>query len=92
MHRPAPFSHHSSVACPHKAANRIRVHTNPINTLTLAEAHYSHGVTFGDTPAVAGCMDFPVNPAKRHNNSAESKWQPRSVACSPHGRKNYTHA
>ncbi|KAF5225366.1 hypothetical protein ECC02_001544 [Trypanosoma cruzi] len=33
-HRPAPFSHHSSVACPHKVANRIRVHTNRINTLT----------------------------------------------------------
>ncbi|EKG02229.1 hypothetical protein TCSYLVIO_006752 [Trypanosoma cruzi] len=34
MHRPAPFSHHSSIACPHKATNRIRVHTNPTNTLT----------------------------------------------------------
>ncbi|RNF01431.1 hypothetical protein TcG_11477 [Trypanosoma cruzi] len=34
MHRPAPFSHHSSAACPHKVANTIRVHTNPINTLT----------------------------------------------------------
>ncbi|RNC32354.1 hypothetical protein TcCL_Unassigned05044, partial [Trypanosoma cruzi] len=34
MHRPAPFSHHSSVACPHKLANRTRAHTNPINTLT----------------------------------------------------------
>ncbi|RNC35531.1 hypothetical protein TcCL_Unassigned01561 [Trypanosoma cruzi] len=33
-HRPAPFSHHSSVACPHKIANRIRVHANPINTFT----------------------------------------------------------
>ncbi|RNC41705.1 hypothetical protein TcCL_NonESM08733 [Trypanosoma cruzi] len=31
---PAPFSHYPSVACPHKVANRIRVHTNPINTLT----------------------------------------------------------
>ncbi|ESS54891.1 hypothetical protein TCDM_13688 [Trypanosoma cruzi Dm28c] len=34
MHRPAPFSHHSSIACPHKVANRIRVHTKPTNTLT----------------------------------------------------------
>ncbi|RNC34944.1 hypothetical protein TcCL_Unassigned02228 [Trypanosoma cruzi] len=34
MHRPAPFSHPSSVACPHKVANTIKVHTNPINTLT----------------------------------------------------------
>ncbi|ESS61647.1 hypothetical protein TCDM_10756 [Trypanosoma cruzi Dm28c] len=31
---PAPFSHHSSIACPHKVANRIRAHTNPTNTLT----------------------------------------------------------
>ncbi|RNC39254.1 hypothetical protein TcCL_NonESM11417, partial [Trypanosoma cruzi] len=64
MHRPAPFSHHSSIACPHKLANRIRVHTNPINP-SLAEAHYSHGVTtFEDTPAVAGCMEFPCHPCE----------------------------
>ncbi|RNC35809.1 hypothetical protein TcCL_Unassigned01277 [Trypanosoma cruzi] len=32
---------------------------------SLAEAHYSHGVaTFGDTPAVAGCMEFPCQPCK----------------------------
>ncbi|KAF5222393.1 hypothetical protein ECC02_004424 [Trypanosoma cruzi] len=64
MHRPAPFSHHSSVACPHKVANTIRVHTNPINP-SLDKAHYSHGVTtFEDTPAVAGCMKFPCQPCK----------------------------
>ncbi|RNC33517.1 hypothetical protein TcCL_Unassigned03783 [Trypanosoma cruzi] len=64
MHRLAPFSHHSSVACPHKVANTIRVHTNPIIP-SLAEAHYSHGVTtFGDTPAAAGCMEFPCQPRK----------------------------
>ncbi|KAF5215938.1 hypothetical protein ECC02_011335 [Trypanosoma cruzi] len=34
MHRPAPFYHPSSVACPHKVANKIRVHTNPTIPLT----------------------------------------------------------
>ncbi|KAF5221751.1 hypothetical protein ECC02_005107 [Trypanosoma cruzi] len=34
MHRPALFSHHSIIACPQKVANRNRVYTNPINTLT----------------------------------------------------------
>ncbi|RNC35341.1 hypothetical protein TcCL_Unassigned01792 [Trypanosoma cruzi] len=61
---PAPFSHHSSVACPHKAANRTGVHKNPIIP-SLAEAHYSHGVTaFGDTPAVAEGMEFPWQPCE----------------------------
>ncbi|RNC34254.1 hypothetical protein TcCL_Unassigned02967 [Trypanosoma cruzi] len=32
---------------------------------SLAEAHYSHGVTtFGGTPAVAGCMEFPCQPCE----------------------------
>ncbi|KAF5216368.1 hypothetical protein ECC02_010866 [Trypanosoma cruzi] len=37
MHRPAPFYRPSGFACPHMVANRIRVHTNPINP-SLAEA------------------------------------------------------
>ncbi|RNC55354.1 hypothetical protein TcCL_ESM07146 [Trypanosoma cruzi] len=39
--------------------------TQTQSTPSLDEAHYSHGVTtFGDTPAVAGCMEFPCQPCK----------------------------
>ncbi|RNC61095.1 hypothetical protein TcCL_ESM01105 [Trypanosoma cruzi] len=38
--------------------------TQTQSTPSLAEAHYSHGVTFGDTPAVAGCMEFSCQPCK----------------------------
>ncbi|RNF13290.1 hypothetical protein TcG_08574 [Trypanosoma cruzi] len=39
--------------------------TQTQSTLSLAEAHYSHGVTaFEDTPAVAGCTEFPFKPRK----------------------------
>ncbi|RNC36670.1 hypothetical protein TcCL_Unassigned00329, partial [Trypanosoma cruzi] len=32
---------------------------------SLAKPNYSHGVTtFGDTPAVAGCMEFPCQPCE----------------------------
>ncbi|ESS61983.1 hypothetical protein TCDM_10389 [Trypanosoma cruzi Dm28c] len=34
-------------------------------TPSLAEAHYSHGVTSNDTPAVAGCMKFPCQPCEK---------------------------
>ncbi|RNC32154.1 hypothetical protein TcCL_Unassigned05262, partial [Trypanosoma cruzi] len=33
--------------------------TQTQSTPSLAEAHYSHGVTSKNTPAVAGCMEFP---------------------------------
>ncbi|RNC32242.1 hypothetical protein TcCL_Unassigned05166 [Trypanosoma cruzi] len=39
--------------------------TQTQSTPSLAEAHYSHGVTTsGDTPAIAGCMEFPCQPCE----------------------------
>ncbi|ESS61818.1 hypothetical protein TCDM_10552 [Trypanosoma cruzi Dm28c] len=34
-------------------------------TPSLAEAHYSHGVTSKDAPTVAGCMEFPCQPCEK---------------------------
>ncbi|RNC32615.1 hypothetical protein TcCL_Unassigned04756 [Trypanosoma cruzi] len=94
MHRPAPFYHQASVACPHKVANTIRVHTNPINP-SLAEAHYSHGVTTSkDTPAAAGCMEFPCQHRKKKKKTLRGQSGSPSVLPAVHmaGRIPRTHS
>ncbi|EAN94971.1 hypothetical protein TcCL_ESM09234 [Trypanosoma cruzi] len=47
--------------------------TQTQSTPSLDEAHYSHGVKSKDTPAVAGCMEFPCQPCKETQQLCEVK-------------------
>ncbi|ESS61144.1 hypothetical protein TCDM_11280 [Trypanosoma cruzi Dm28c] len=84
MHRPAPFSHPSILARTKQQTESECTQTQ--STPSLAEAHYSNGVAFKNTPAVAGCMEFPCQPCEETQQLCgvkvaaprccpQSKWQ-----------------
>ncbi|RNC53808.1 hypothetical protein TcCL_ESM08816 [Trypanosoma cruzi] len=64
MHRPAPFSHPSSLACSAQSSKQkqsARKRNHPPHSLKHI---ISHGMTFKDTPALAGCVEFPCQPCE----------------------------